>query len=653
MSLPSRAARFREDLERIEPIRESDYLTPSMTKPPPLPATASAPTADTLDLLRAHEYFRGVSDAVLAQIASFATIADYDAAAIVHELNDPLASICFVLRGRLKGVRVDSHGGEQLFQMFERGEQYGMMLGGLGESIPVRIFAVEPSLILTVDHEKAMELTLLHDDLRRQWLRSYARSLRRRLLEPAAGKAPKVLAIIHQSDATRNLAQNIVGRLKELGEAVCVLSDAESWRSVGDHVRFRSLMNGDRLMDESEVGRQIAEWNDAQRVVVDATAARDLNWAVLIGAADSVLVLIRPHEVGSAIEHLRRFEIASRGWLDKIALVWVLQDGGVAPEMPQAREFTTRQFKIPESPLPHPWSRLHLTGMERLIHHLRGVRIGLALGGGAARGMAHLGVLKALEDNGIVPDVVVGTSVGAMTGILYSAGLDCDYLADEFATKLNPPWMLRQLPNGGYWYLLYKYRRSEFEPMLREQLHDWKLEQLAVPCAAVTVDLVSGLAVVRERGDAVHAIVESINLPMLSAPICRDGQALVDGGLVNNIPADVLASQDCNLLIAVSVTAKIKTEFGMNKPETPTPGMVTPSNLRTLLRTLEVQNFNLNRVGIQPADVVIEPDVVDFDLSEFARAKELAQKGEEAALALVPRIRRLLARLDAGLFPVQ
>jgi predicted acylesterase/phospholipase RssA/CRP-like cAMP-binding protein len=616
-----------------------------------MPATASTPTADILDLLRVHEYFRGVSDAVLAQIASFATIANYDAAAIVHELNDPLASICFVLQGRLKAVRVDSHGREQLFQMFERGEQYGMMLGGLGESVPVRVFAVEPSLILIVDHEKAMELTLLHADLRRQWLRSYARSLRRRVLEPTAGQAPKVLAILHQSDATRNLAQKIVGRLTGLGEAVCVLSDAESWRSVGDHVRFRSLVNGDRLMDVPEIRRQIAEWNDVQRVVVDTIAARDLDWAV--GAADCVLVLIRPHEVGSAIEYLRRFEMAPQGWLDKIALVWVLQDGGVAPEMPPDRQFTTRQFKLSESPLPHPWGRLHLTGMERLVHYLRGVRIGVALGGGAARGMAHLGVLKTLEDNGIVPDVIVGTSVGAMAGILYSAGLDADYLADEFATKLNPPWMFRQLPNGGYWYLLYNYRRGQFDPMLRQQLRDWKLEQLAIPCGAVTVDLVSGLAVVRERGDAVHAILESINLPMLSAPICRDGQALIDGGLVNNVPADVLTSHDCNFLIAVSVTAKIKTEFGMNKPETPTPGMVTPSNLHTLLRILEVQNFNLNRVGVQPADVVIEPDVVSFDLSEFARAKELAQKGEEATLALVPRIRRLLARLDAGLFPVQ
>jgi NTE family protein len=618
-----------------------------------MPAKASLPIADILDLLRVHEYFHGVSDAVLAQIASFATAANYDAAAIVHELNDPLASICFVLRGRLKAVRVDSHGGEQLFQMFGRGDQYGMMLGGLGESMPVRIFAVEPTLILILDHEKAMELTLLHADLRRQWLRSYARSLKRRLLEPTARPAPKVLAILHQSDATRNLAQKIVGRLEGLGEAVCVLSDAESWRSVGDHVRFRSLVNSDRRLDAPEIRRQIAEWSDAQRVVVDTTAVPDLDWAVLVGAADCVLVFIRPHEVGSAIEHLRRFETAPQAWLDKIALVWVLQDGGVAPEMPQDRQFTTRQFKIAESPLPHPWGRLHLTGMERLVHHLRGVRIGVALGGGAARGMAHLGVLKALEDSGIVPDVIVGTSVGAMAGILYAAGLDCDYLADEFATKLNPPWIFRQLPNGGYWYLLYNYRWSQFEPMLREQLRDWKLEQLAVPSAAVSVDLVTGLVVVRERGDAVHAILESINLPMLSAPICRNGQALIDGGLVNNVPADVLTSRDCNFLIAVNVTAKIKPEFGMNKPETPTPGMVTPSDLHTLLRTIEVQNFNLNRIGVQPAEVVIEPDVVDFDLSEFARAKELAEKGEEAARALVPRIRQLLARLDAGLFPAQ
>src|SRR4249919_3196193 len=148
---------------------------------------------DVINLLKAHEYFRGVSDAALGEIARIGTITNYDATAVVHQLNDPLSSICFILRGRLKTVRVDSRGDEQLFQMFERGEQYGMMLGGLGESIPLRIFALEPSTILSLDHEKAMELMLLHPDLRRQWLQTYARSLRRRFFEPASARAPKLL----------------------------------------------------------------------------------------------------------------------------------------------------------------------------------------------------------------------------------------------------------------------------------------------------------------------------------------------------------------------------------------------------------------------------------------------------------------------------
>jgi NTE family protein len=605
---------------------------------------------DVIDLLKAHEYFRGISDAALGAIASFAKVTDYDAAAVVHQLNDPLASICFILRGRVKAVRVDSRGDEQLFQMFERGEQYGMMLGGLGESIPLRIFALEPSTILSLDHEKSMELLLLHPDLRRQWLQSYARSLRRRFLEPTAGQAPKVLAMLHQSPATRNLAQKIIERLQGLGEAVAVLSDTDSWQSIPE-LRFRSLLSGNRLIEVSEIRRQIAEWNQAKRIVVDITADQNLEWDVLLRPADCALVFIRPREIGPAIERLRALDLASRGWRDKIAIVWVLEEGsGVTPVVPELRNFASREFKICESPLPHPWGKVQSTGMERLVHYLRGVKIGVALGGGAARGMAHLGVLKALDQNGIVVDVIAGTSVGAMTGVMYSAGLDCAYLSNAFATDLKLPWIFRQLPSGGYLYLLYKYRRGQWDPMLRKYLHDWNLEQLAVPCYAVTADLVSGQAVARDQGDAVHAVLESINLPMLSAPICRNGQALIDGGVMNNIPADVLTSQGCNFVIAVSVTTKIATQFGANKPDTPTLSMRIPSSLQTMLRTLEVQNVSLNAIGVQPAEVVIAPEVADFELSEFMRARELFAVGEKAALVQIPKIRQLLARLDPVLF---
>jgi predicted acylesterase/phospholipase RssA/CRP-like cAMP-binding protein len=610
----------------------------------------SIPLDDIIELLKTHEYFHGVSDATVCEIARLGTVNSYDAAAVVQELDDPLTSIGFVLRGRLRAVRVDSSGDEHLFQTFERGEQYGMILGGLGESLPLRMYTVEPSTILSLDHEKSMELMLQYPELRRPWLQSYARSLRRRLLEPVARQTRRVLAMLHQSPSTRNVAEQIIKRLQEVGEAVCVLSDADSWPSI-PVAQFRSLLNGNRLLEVAEIRRQMGEWNQAKRIVVDTTSKQKVDWAVLMRAVDCALIFVRPHEINAAVKRLRTLELGSHGWLDKIAIVWVLEEGSsVAPEVPEVHELARREFKICESPPPHPWGKARADGIERVIHYLRGIRIGVALGGGAARGMAHLGVLKTLENNGIVPDVIVGTSVGAMTGILYSAGFDCDYIAKRFGTDLQLPWVFRQLPSGGYWYLLYKYRFGQFDGMLRKYLHDWKLEQLAVPCLAVTVDLVGGQAVVRDRGDAVHAILESINLPVLSAPICHDGQALIDGGIVNNIPADVLTAQDCNFLIAVSVTAKIRREFGANTPQTPTSSMRTPSSLQTLFRTLEVQNFNLNRVGAKPAEVVIEPDVIDFDLSEFERAEELSRVGEEAATRQLPKIRQLVERLDGGLF---
>jgi predicted acylesterase/phospholipase RssA len=200
-------------------------------------------------------------------------------------------------------------------------------------------------------------------------------------------------------------------------------------------------------------------------------------------------------------------------------------------------------------------------------------------------------------------------------------------------------------------HLLYKFRSGHFDPMLRKYLHNWKLEQLPVPCLSVATDLVGGNPVVRECGDAVHAVLESINLPVLSIPICRDGQALIDGGLVNNIPADVLVSMGCNFVIAVSVTAKMEKQFCDITPDKPTRRGKKPGFVQTILRSLLVQNHSLNAIGVRPADVVIEPDVRGFELTEFMRAKELATIGEAATLEKLPRIRQLLNRLDPQLFP--
>ncbi len=289
-------------------------------------------------------------------------------------------------------------------------------------------------------------------------------------------------------------------------------------------------------------------------------------------------------------------------------------------------------------------------GFERLVHLVRGIQIGVALGGGAARGMAHLGVLKALEESGVTVDMMAGTSAGAMTGTLYSAGLDPDYLIGAFVQDLTPNWFFRNVPRGDQWFLLYKYRLGRFDPMLRKYLDDLHIEQLTVPMHTVTVDLIGGESVVRSAGDAVHGILESINLPVLSKPINRPGQALVDGGLINNIPADVLVAKGCNFVIAVSVTAKMDRVFARNRPDTPFAKMRSASTIQTILRSFLVQSTSVNAIGVQPADFVIEPDVSGFELTEFSRTDELAAIGEQATRKSIPQILQLLNRLDRELF---
>lgn len=608
-------------------------------------------TDDVISLLKVHEYFRGASDEAVREVARAARVTQYAAGDVVHEANAPLTTVGFVLRGRLKAVRVDARGTESPFRMIGRGEQFGMMVGTLTEPVPVRVVALEPSTVLGLDYEEAMELTVRFPDLRRLWLTSFAGSLRQHFFGAIQNRGPMVLALIHESPAARGIAGRLADRLCGLGESLVVFSDSDDWRARAG-VRSLPLRVDGRDIEVDAIRRQAAEWPDAARIVFDIAADTEPERVSrLLEVADRVVYFVPAAAGEAAARRLLSLDVPARGWRDKVRVAWLLaSDLPVAPDVPALRELAARDFKIADPPPGPPWGWAASQGLERLVHDLRGVRIGVALGGGAARGMSHLGVLKALEQQGVVVDMIAGTSAGAMTGVVYSSGLDPNYSAARFGADLRPGWVFRRLPRGDHWYLLHQYRRGRFDPMLRKYLRDWRLEQLPVPCLTATVDLVSGDLVVRDRGDAAHAILESINLPVLSAPIVRDGRALIDGGLVNNIPADVLVAQGCNFVIAVSVSAKLEKAFGGITPASGTVAGGRPSVVQTLLRSLLVQNHSLNAFGVQPADVVIETDVRGFDLTAFTRAEEMAAVGYAAGLDAAPRIRQLLARLDPHLF---
>ena len=416
---------------------------------------------EVIPLLKVHEYFHGASDETLQEVARLGRVAHFPAGSVVHEADVVLTTIGFVLRGRLKAVRVGANGTESFFRMIERGEQFGMMVGALNESVPIRVVALEPTTILRLDYEEAMELTFARPELRRLWLKTYAGSLRKIFLGDAPKRSVTMLALIHDSPATRLVAEQLIRRLSDVGEQLAVFSDSGR-RLDSPNVRFRPLREDDRDLTLEEIREQVSHWQDANRIIFDVESYLTPERAArLMELVDHAVYFFPASAADAAVRRLRAIDVTARGWRDKTRVAWILGgDSPVVPAVPDLADLASRDFKIHEAPPGLPYGQSLANGLERLVHDLRGVRVGL--GSSAAGPPAAWRIsasVKALERSGIVVDMIAGTSAGAMTGILYSSGLDPDYNADAFARDLRPSWLFRHLPQGTYWYLIYQYRR--------------------------------------------------------------------------------------------------------------------------------------------------------------------------------------------------
>ncbi len=598
--------------------------------------------------LRRLELARELSEETLTAITNTAEYVEFHAGQVVIEVDSEITHVCLIITGRMQATLYDSLGRAILKDTFVRGFPVGLFSLGLADFSHMRVQAIEPSTAIRLTLTQLLQLTAKHPDFQLAMFRTACNIHKRYLTVDHALPQPSVVGIVHHSEASRPLVDRVARRLCELGESPCVAGDDERWKPEGN-IPYK-LLAGERVSEER--GKILKEWSSNRRFLVDIRADHPREaMSQFLGYVDVVLWCVRPQDANAAVHELQALQKSVPGWRDKFRIVWLLDNNApFAPYVPELHELAARDFKLTLDAPAANQSRLLQLGVERIVHHLRGVQIGLALGGGAARGMAHLGVLKALEQHGIYVDMLAGTSAGAMTGTIYAAGFDPEAATGFFTADLKPSWFFRQLPGGGYWYLLYKYRRHHFDSMLRKYLGRARMEQLILPMLTVAVDLVEGKEVVREAGDATTSVLESINLPPLGLPILASDQALVDGGLLDNIPANLLVARGCNFVIASSVTAKIESDFmGI--------GSVARSRRRAVFATLQVlmrqnmiQHHSMNAVGVQPADFVIAPDVTSFDLSEFTRADEMARIGETTTNANAAKLLTMLNKLDSKLF---
>jgi len=271
-------------------------------------------------------------------------------------------------------------------------------------------------------------------------------------------------------------------------------------------------------------------------------------------------------------------------------------------------------------------------------------KIGLALSGGGARGLAHIGVLKVLEREGISVDFLAGTSMGGMVAAFYAAGLDATYLEQE-ALRMSRwrnllPLVDRSLPGLGL------VKGERVRDYLTSQLGEMTFDQIRIPLALVAVDLLGGEEMVLRSGLVADAVRATISLPGVFAPFPLDGRLLVDGGVLNNLPADVVREMGADIVIAVDVSADAELP-PYDVPEgngwlalPQVLHMVTSLRRVVSIMTHRMSNYRLAQA--QP-DLALRPrlDPSITILSGFSRAREVMATGEAAAEEVLLRLQAL------------
>ena len=256
----------------------------------------------------------------------------------------------------------------------------------------------------------------------------------------------------------------------------------------------------------------------------------------------------------------------------------------------------------------------------------RPLKIGLALGGGAARGFAHVGVIAVLEEAGLKPQILVGTSAGSLVAALYATGKTSAQLQQ---TALNmeevaiTDWMLPIFGRG-------MFRGEALARYVNELTANRLIENMVIPLGIVATDLNSGQAVLFQKGDTGTAVRASSAVPAVFVPVRINGRDYVDGGLVSPVPVRFARQMGADVVVAVDISS-------------PPEANLASDTLQILLQTFAIMGKSINQYELKDADVVVRPSLAGLKSADFSARQRAMDAGRAAMLAALPALKARLA----------
>jgi NTE family protein len=275
-------------------------------------------------------------------------------------------------------------------------------------------------------------------------------------------------------------------------------------------------------------------------------------------------------------------------------------------------------------------------------------KIGLALGGGSAKGFAHIGVLKVLEENGIDVDIISGTSIGSLIGALYCSGYKSDDIYNIIKTIEWKKLIDFKLSKKGL------IKGDKIEIFIRNLLKNKEFKDLDKKLLITAVDVITGEKIVFDKGNVAKAVRSSISIPGIFVPVENEGRILVDGGLLDNLPIKLLKDNGAELVIAVNLI-RLEDEKTVYLSAKESSEDVKINVFDVVIRSLELIESNNAMISIKNsgAEVVITPNVSKIKYHDFNKFDIGIEEGRKATMPHIENIKKLRKRTIVDFFKIR
>jgi NTE family protein len=647
-----------------------------------------ATSAEWLQLLRKVFLFSSFTGQQLSLIAKKMTLVSYPKGATLFKANDPGDSLYLILSGTIRILKNDSDGGETLAYL-NRGDALGEMALLAGEP-RTHTAVVDATADIMVLHKKDFD-HLLEKNAAMSLHLSRILSSRLASVHRSGGVMPQpskvfglVLAIPPDDQVlfSVNLGLSLVEQTRRKTLLLTVANGPggppmarriglDAPRVTEAHLRDGVLEDArklDKFIVVHPSGLELIELDigvfnerfgetlypffsllkdEYDMCIICLPPRVAAGAAPMLAECDRLLLVAGPQSESADLDELRNVETRLGG--KKAEKLWLNASPGTQPTGFQA------DIRFEWDPAWGPRYAERGTAffgpdaaggqrsLDRLARNLGHLVIGFAMGSGAAFGYALIGMLKVLEREGVKPDVIAGTSMGALIGSFYACGKSAAEL-EEIAVSITRRklWQMADFipPRTGL------IRGNGILEFLRHHLGDRTFSELLLPFSCVATDILTGKEIVLDRGHVAEAVRASLSLPFFFQPFYHEGRYLVDGGLVNPVPTSIIVSQGANVLLSANLTSKagerrVPRVIGWWRRHLPSM-LKGPSIPETMLKTIYIMQYEIAQSRSELAHVVMQIKAHELLWWDLDRAKEMIKMGEASAEEVMPKIKQLL-----------